>query len=418
MRDALSGRGATGAGVVAANLGRNGVDEELVARIQSAARQRWEYFLQFMVDEDSQPPSRAVVRLLVQTGLMQSLGGKGKGKKRRRNEDEDAYEDGDADGGEDGEDDDAFEPRMGSKRTVTITNAGYQFLMRDVYSQVWTFVKEFAKTVRDGSTGADEQDVLVLLFHLSFMELGRAYYFDSLPDVHQRLVRELVEFGLVFMDDLDDAVFFPTQFAINLAAASAAGVGATESTPASGRRVEASAASERELMPTTAVNVADEEHGFLILETNMQIYAYTSSALQRALLRLFSNIRIILPNMVTSEMTRDSVQSAFARGITADQIIEFLKQNAHPFARTRADTLPQNVCDQIRLWADELTRVTYDHCRMYDQFDSLEDFIATRNYARDLGYLLVANEEKRVLVLESEGHAEMVEFIRGAMKRR
>lgn len=36
------------------------------------------------------------------------------------------------------------------------------------------------------------------------------------------------------------------------------------------------------------------------------------------------------PNLIVGVMTRDSVRQAFRGGITADQIISYLEQHAHP----------------------------------------------------------------------------------------
>lgn len=67
-----------------------------------------------------------------------------------------------------------------------------------------------------------------------------------------------------------------------------------------------------------------------INEPFFQIYAYTDSSLQVALLGLFTELLYRFPNLVVGVMTRDSVRQAFRGGITADQIISYLEQHAHP----------------------------------------------------------------------------------------
>ncbi|XP_027489505.1 general transcription factor IIH subunit 4-like [Corapipo altera] len=61
-------------------------------------------------------------------------------------------------------------------------------------------------------------------------------------------------------------------------------------------------------------------HGFVLVETNYRIYAYTDSELQVALIALFSELLYRFPNLVVAQVTRDSVQAAIANGITADQV--------------------------------------------------------------------------------------------------
>nr|AAX27959.1 unknown [Schistosoma japonicum] len=70
--------------------------------------------------------------------------------------------------------------------------------------------------------------------------------------------------------------------------------------------------------------------GYILLETNFRLYAYTDSPLRTALLSLFSKIRARFPNLVVADITRDSVREALIRGITANQILSFLTSNAHP----------------------------------------------------------------------------------------
>lgn len=61
-----------------------------------------------------------------------------------------------------------------------------------------------------------------------------------------------------------------------------------------------------------------------------QVYAYTDSNLQVALLGLFTELMYRFPNLVVGVLTRDSVRQALRGGITAEQIISYLGQHAHP----------------------------------------------------------------------------------------
>lgn len=109
------------------------------------------------------------------------------------------------------------------------------------------------------------------------------------------MVDELADYGLVYQTD-DDA-FYPTRLATTL----------TSSAP-----------------PLVSSQHADEERGFLIVETNYKIYAYTSNPLQIAVLNLFIALRSRFPNFVTGMITRDSIKRGLANGITADQAGSFL----------------------------------------------------------------------------------------------
>lgn len=67
-----------------------------------------------------------------------------------------------------------------------------------------------------------------------------------------------------------------------------------------------------------------------MVETNYRVYAYTDSNLQVALLALFTELLYRFPNLVVGVLTRDSVRQALRGGITAEQIISYLEQHAHP----------------------------------------------------------------------------------------
>lgn len=84
------------------------------------------------------------------------------------------------------------------------------------------------------------------------------------------------------------------------------------------------------------MSTSAQNQGFIILETNYRIYAYTGSLdrcpgsarpdlrldnpLQTAVLNLFVTLKSRYPNLVVGAITRDSVKKALANGITADQV--------------------------------------------------------------------------------------------------
>jgi transcription initiation factor TFIIH subunit 4 len=94
---------------------------------------------------------------------------------------------------------------------------------------------------------------------------------------------------------------------------------------------------------TGAGGVDSKGEGFIVLETNYRIYAYTGplillreshklgpqlaplsfspdNPLQTAVLNLFVTLKSRFPNLVVGSITRDSVKRALLNGITADQV--------------------------------------------------------------------------------------------------
>ncbi len=74
-----------------------------------------------------------------------------------------------------------------------------------------------------------------------------------------------------------------------------------------------------------------------------QVYAYTTSELQVAILRLFVRAECRLPNLFVGTLTRESVTQALEFGVQADQIVSFLRQHAHPHVLHKVPIVPE-VC--------------------------------------------------------------------------
>jgi len=94
-------------------------------------------------------------------------------------------------------------------------------------------------------------------------------------------------------------------------------------------------------LPTSTGTSSGPQEGFIILETNYRVYAYTGTPffcvmppfwlpshitsftdnpLQTAVLNLFVSLKYRFPNLVVGSITRDSVKKALMNGITADQV--------------------------------------------------------------------------------------------------
>lgn len=194
----------------------------------------------------------------------------------------------------------------------------------------------------------------------------------------QVLLQNLREFGLVFQRKRKDGKFYPTRLMINLF---------------SGLRCK-----EKDV----------SKQGFVIVETNYRVYAYTESPLQIALLAIFTHMNYRFPGFCLGMLTRESVRSALKSGITAAQIINFVTVNAHPsVCKTDGPPVPTTISDQIRLWEKERDRYVLTDGYLYSQFLSQSEFEVLRNYARDAGYLIWDNASKRSCVVSIEGHEDV-----------
>merc|ERR1712146_643383 len=109
--------------------------------------------------------------------------------------------------------------------------------------------------------------------------------------------------------------------------------------------------------------------------------------------------------MVVGAVNRDSIRQALVAGITAEQIITYLRQHAHPsLVVDGAPAVPIAVAEQITLWARERARVQCSRAALYTlPNDRL--FTDALAIVESRGELLYSNADKRALVV-SRGSGE------------
>lgn len=282
-----------------------------------------------------------------------------------------------------------------------LTSQGFQFLLMDTQSQVWHFMMQYLNTCEQ--RGLSLVDCLSMLFQLSFSSLGRDYISEGLSENMLTFLQHLREFGLVYQRKRKEKRFFPTRLALNFTTKNAI-------IPES---IVLDSASK--LAPGDDSNY---EKGYIIVETNYRVYAYTDSKLQISLLALFTELLYRFPNVTVGVITRDSIRQALRGGITARQIISYLEQHAHPrmvevaseSAFKQPSVLPPTVVDQIKLWENERNRFSFIEGVVYNQFLSEADFMTLRDYATSIEVLLWQNERTRTMVVTKNGHDDVKKF--------
>nr|CAG4640791.1 EOG090X04KD [Eulimnadia texana] len=247
--------------------------------------------------------------------------------------------------------------------SVVITKDGFQFLLMDTAAQVWYFLLQYLDTTSD--RGLDLSECLAFLFELSFSTLGQDYSTDGLSESLLTFLQHLREFGLVYQRKRKAGRFYPTRLAIDIASG------------------------PRKTSQNISTLAGSINAGYIIVETNYRIYAYTDSNLQVALLGLFSELMYRFPNLVVGVITRDT------RSRRVPQ---------------ETPVLPPTVADQIKLWELERDRFTFSEGVLYNQFLSQADFEVLKNYAKELDVLVWHNPNKRTMVVTKEGHEDVKKF--------
>lgn len=278
-----------------------------------------------------------------------------------------------------------------------ITQAGFSFLLQEVNAQVWTLLLLWIDNSE--SMGLDSVEILSFLFLLGSLECGSAYLISDLKKTQVEMLNYLASFGLIYLPPATPSIFYPTRLSTTLT---------SDASPLRSVSEGFNAATNN-----------SGPKGFIIIETNYRIYAYTNSPLQIAVLALFTKFGTRYPNMVAGKITRESVAKAISHGITSDQIISFLGTHAHPqlvksAAVKGAPVLPPTVVDQIRLWQIESERMKATPGFLFRDFDNQKEYESCARYADEIGVLVWRSDAKKMFFVTR--HEQLREYIKSRKK--
>ncbi|CCH61469.1 hypothetical protein TBLA_0E04140 [Henningerozyma blattae CBS 6284] len=377
----------------------NDRDAVKVSMLEEYSTKKWETILHFMVGTPlATTPSENVLNLLKHSKLMEE------------NEETNEFK---------------------------ITNEGFQFLLQESNSQIWTLLLQYLKLTE--TLHMDPVDVLNFIFMLGALEFGKAYSISSLSETQKIMLKDMRDYGLIFQKNSNANVFYPTSMATMLTS------DARNVRTASGaidhilqRSQETNKNSNNdddEDVDQVGSNTQATADGALIIETNFKLYSYSNSPLQIAVLSLFVHLKTRFSNMVTGQITRDSIRRALRNGITAEQIIAYLLTHSHPQMRRLAEgnlekkleldpnakdslqILPPTVVDQIKLWQLELDRIISHEGSLYSDFENNQEYNLLSTYAEDIGVLLWKNDKKRKFFVLKEGNSQVLDYAQRKLKK-
>ncbi|KAI0505197.1 transcription factor Tfb2-domain-containing protein [Xylaria bambusicola] len=277
---------------------------------------------------------------------------------------------------------------------ISITQAGFTFLLQVTNSQVWNLLLLWLESVDAAASakgtdeasreGLDSVDMLSFFFLLASLELGRAYDTDALTEARRNMLPNLVDFGLVYVPPTNARQFFPTRLATTLT-----------SSEMHTRSISAGFAAAAH----AGTVESNQEKSAIILETNFRVYAYVDSPLQIAVLALFVDLKYRFKGLVSGVLTRASIRRAVDMGITSDQIISYLATHAHEEmhrvgAAAQKPVLPPVVVDQIRLWQLDTERMLATSGFLFKDFDDYKEYNEICNFADDIGVVAWRNDRK------------------------
>ncbi|KAL9076233.1 MAG: hypothetical protein Q9157_003743 [Trypethelium eluteriae] len=291
------------------------------------------------------------------------------------------------------------------KGGAAITQAGFTFLLQEVNAQVWSLLIVYLENAEQASTTILERrslkmeqvDMLSFLFMLGSLELGQAYSTEKLTPTQLHMLDDLTDFGIIYRRSPDPEYFYPTRLGTTLTS-------------------DAGALRNSNASLANALGATASDKGYIIIETNYRVYAYTSSPLQIAVLNLFTRLHTRYPNMVSGKLTKESVQRAITYGITAEQIISYLSTHAHPQMHKHTPVLPPTVLDQIRLWQIEGDRMRATPGFFFKEFNTAQEYQDAARYADNLGVLVWKNDGKRIFFVTK--HEQLAQFLKNRLEEK
>lgn len=278
----------------------------------------------------------------------------------------------------------------GTGRVVEITAKGFDFLLQEINAQVWSLLVEYI-SLAEQSLDMSKVKVLSFLFTVGSLEIGQDYSKRHHSETEQMVLEDLHNFGLVYMPPNSDC-YYPTPIASCITSDSSFG---------------GSSAAQTGMASRLTGSLTPGQSGFIVIETNYRIYAYTNSQLQIEILSLFTRLVTRYPNMVAGRITRDSIQGAIAKGITSQQIISYLTSHAHGVMNVEKEDaatgykapsrpqIPPTVVDQIRLWQIEGDRMQTTPGYLFRDFFDRKEFEEAARYADEVGVLVWRNDQKQ-----------------------
>ena len=253
------------------------IPQRSAANLTTYATERWEALLQFMVGSEGSREKLSDETI----GILKSCG--------------------------------LIELDLTESSKPALTASGFQFLLQETSAQVWYFLSQYflRLNARDPERLIE---VMTFLLQMSQAVFGREYSSDNLSETVMNFVQFLRELGLVYMRKRRDGRFYPTNLAISFIKGSQASV---------------SLGNQKDISQYFRENKRNKD-GFIVVESNFRIYAYTDSDLHAALIAMFSTISYRFPGCICCVITRESIRESLLMGISADKILHYLLSHLHP----------------------------------------------------------------------------------------
>ncbi|KAH0787348.1 RNA polymerase II transcription factor B subunit 2 [Histomonas meleagridis] len=207
-----------------------------------------------------------------------------------------------------------------------LTKEGHQFLLADRRSQIWRIMRSYLQRFLTDSTSTLISTVRFVL-KIGSLQFTRGYPISELNEAQKQLYEPFSNLGLLMVDN---GYYYPTKIALQFFG-------------------------KDQYVSTD---------GWLLIDTNFKVTAYTTSRLNIALLRKFTIITYEMPGFTSAYISPDSFKNALAEGTSMEDILNFLKGNLIKIDSS-SGSIPSNVEHQLHIWQAQRERiVTTPRCVM------------------------------------------------------
>ncbi|OHT07590.1 hypothetical protein TRFO_05247 [Tritrichomonas foetus] len=245
-----------------------------------------------------------------------------------------------------------------------LTKEGHQFVLADRRSQIWLIVRSYLSSFLQ-DTSSDLISALRFLLKLGSLQFTRGYPVSSLLEPQRKLLEPFCSLGLVYQGNMKN-YFFPTRIVLNF----------------------------------FGKEQLSQSEGWLLIDTNFKITAYTSSPLHVALLKKFTLITYEMPGFTSAYLSPNSFKKALKEGTSLSDIIRFLKSNLS----SKGDgIIPPDVEHQLHVWKNQRDRIkTTPNCVMRT-FLSRDDADAAHEIAeKNMGFVARFDSNDNYTIITTE----------------
>ncbi|WUR03841.1 general transcription and DNA repair factor IIH subunit TFB2 [Vairimorpha necatrix] len=252
-----------------------------------------------------------------------------------------------------------------------ITNNGFEFLLKPKYEQYWYLVISALKYYCND----EKKQIKNFMSLMELSNLSSEFVYKFINQVDKNFYTFLNELGIIY--SISEKFLKQDKFVLeNLFV----------------------------IKHNLFVKHDTEKSRYILIETNFKVYAYTSSTYEKSIIQLFTEIHQTLPNLIKGNLTEESLSNAFSKGVTSQQIINFIK------TYSLFGDIPDTVINQIEIWESKRKRIKILPGYLYSNFLNLVDYQKFVKFCASKDCIIDRDDERRMVIIKTEYNEIVKEY--------